>query len=187
LISCFGYQFKGVLSRSRRGLAFNTGDCGPNSKTFVAEIDCKRLKRLPTAVTIRGGSSSVVTRIGDLVHIANWTGWPASRIVGTGYSRATDRLANSFARSKSRVKFSRDVRWIHLSVCTGEPSTLSGGEAQRIRLAAQLGSGLCGVLYVLDETTIGLHPRANLPTALRRLQIDWRDQGNTLIVRRARP
>ena len=59
-------------------------------------------------------------------------------------------------------------------------ATLSGGEAQRIRLAAQLGSGLCGVLYVLDEPTIGLHPRDNLRllAALHRL----RDLGNTLLV-----
>ena len=58
--------------------------------------------------------------------------------------------------------------------------TLSGGEAQRIRLASQVGSGLCGVLYVLDEPTIGLHPRDNrrLLGALEKL----RDLGNTLLV-----
>ena len=58
--------------------------------------------------------------------------------------------------------------------------TLSGGEMQRIRLAAQVGSGLCGVLYVLDEPTIGLHPRDNrrLLGALEKL----RDLGNTLLV-----
>jgi excinuclease UvrABC ATPase subunit len=59
-------------------------------------------------------------------------------------------------------------------------NTLSGGESQRIRLASQLGSGLCGVLYVLDEPTIGLHPRDNgrLLQALTKL----RDLGNTLII-----
>ena len=58
--------------------------------------------------------------------------------------------------------------------------TLSAGEAQRIRLASQLGSGLCGVLYVLDEPTIGLHPRDNrrLIRALGKL----RDLGNTLLI-----
>src|SRR5207247_4264629 len=57
---------------------------------------------------------------------------------------------------------------------------VSGGESQRIRLASQIGSGLTGVLYVLDEPTIGLHPRDNrrLLGALQRL----RDLGNTLIV-----
>ena len=58
--------------------------------------------------------------------------------------------------------------------------TLAGGEAQRIRLATQIGSGLVGVLYILDEPTIGLHPRDN--TRLIKTLIDLRDLGNTLIV-----
>ncbi|MDP7630160.1 MAG: hypothetical protein QGF03_06210, partial [SAR324 cluster bacterium] len=59
-------------------------------------------------------------------------------------------------------------------------TTLSGGEAQRIRLASQIGSGLVGVMYVLDEPTIGLHPRDTdrLIRTLKRL----RDLGNTIIV-----
>ena len=67
----------------------------------------------------------------------------------------------------------------YLTLARPAPS-LSGGEMQRIRLAAQLGSGLCGVLYVLDEPTIGLHPRDNrrLLGALQKL----RDLGNTLLV-----
>ena len=58
--------------------------------------------------------------------------------------------------------------------------TLSGGEAQRVRLAAQLGSNLTGVCYILDEPTIGLHPRDNrmLLDALKQL----RDRGNTILV-----
>ena len=59
-------------------------------------------------------------------------------------------------------------------------NTLSGGESQRIRLAAQLGSNLRGVLYVLDEPTIGLHPRDN--AALLKTLISLRDQGNSLVV-----
>ena len=60
------------------------------------------------------------------------------------------------------------------------PGTLSGGESQRIRLASQIGSGLIGVLYVLDEPSIGLHQRDNarLLETLKRL----RDLGNTVIV-----
>jgi excinuclease ABC subunit A len=58
--------------------------------------------------------------------------------------------------------------------------TLAGGEAQRIRLATQIGSGLVGVLYILDEPTIGLHPRDN--TRLIKTLMDLRDLGNTLIV-----
>ena len=59
-------------------------------------------------------------------------------------------------------------------------TTLSGGESQRIRLAAQLGSNLRGVLYVLDEPTIGLHPRDN-DKLLKHFQ-NLRDQGNSLVV-----
>ena len=79
----------------------------------------------------------------------------------------------------SRVKFLRDVGldYLTLSRATG---TLSGGEAQRIRLATQIGSGLVGVAYILDEPSIGLHQRDNekLLNTLRSL----RDLGNTLIV-----
>ena len=78
-----------------------------------------------------------------------------------------------------RVDFLNDVGLEYLTL-NRTASSLSNGEAQRIRLARQLGSGLCGVLYVLDEPTIGLHPRDNtrLLKALHRL----RDLGNTLIV-----
>ena len=66
------------------------------------------------------------------------------------------------------------------SPCRAPPATLSGGESQRIRLASQIGSGLTGVLYVLDEPSIGLHQRDNarLLETLKRL----RDLGNTVIV-----
>ena len=72
-----------------------------------------------------------------------------------------------------------DVGLDYLSLSRGA-ATLSGGEAQRIRLATQIGSGLVGVLYVLDEPSIGLHQRDNarLIETLERL----RDLGNTLIV-----
>ncbi|MEO8498747.1 MAG: excinuclease ABC subunit A, partial [Planctomycetota bacterium] len=78
-----------------------------------------------------------------------------------------------------RVAFLNDVGLEYLTIGRGA-ATLSNGEAQRIRLASQLGSGLCGVLYVLDEPTIGLHPRDNtrLLAALHRL----RDLGNTLLI-----
>ncbi len=80
---------------------------------------------------------------------------------------------------KNRMQFLNDVGLHYLTLARGA-ATLSNGEAQRIRLASQLGSGLCGVLYVLDEPTIGLHPRDNrrLLTALHKL----RDLGNTLVV-----
>ena len=79
----------------------------------------------------------------------------------------------------SRLKFLVDVGLDYLTLARSGP-TLSGGEAQRIRLASQIGSGLTGVLYVLDEPTIGLHPRDNerLLLALQHL----RDLGNTLVL-----
>ena len=78
-----------------------------------------------------------------------------------------------------RLQFLNDVGLEYLTLGRGAAS-LSGGEAQRIRLASQLGSGLTGVLYVLDEPTIGLHPRDNtrLIGAIHKL----RDLGNTLVL-----
>lgn len=80
---------------------------------------------------------------------------------------------------RSRLGFLLDVGLEYLSLSRAA-ATLSGGEAQRIRLATQIGSGLVGVLYVLDEPSIGLHQRDNrrLIETLTRL----RDLGNTLIV-----
>ena len=78
-----------------------------------------------------------------------------------------------------RLNFLLNVGLNYLTL-SRESGTLSGGEAQRIRLASQIGSGLTGVLYVLDEPSIGLHQRDNkkLITALKKL----RDLGNTVIV-----
>jgi excinuclease ABC subunit A len=80
---------------------------------------------------------------------------------------------------QSRLEFLEEVGLGYLTLDRGAP-TLSGGEAQRIRLAAQLGSNLQGVCYVLDEPTIGLHARDNqiLLNALHKLG----DKGNTLVV-----
>ncbi len=80
---------------------------------------------------------------------------------------------------KSRLSFLLEVGLGYLSLDRTAP-TLSGGESQRIRLASQIGAGLVGVTYVLDEPSIGLHPRDNdrLLSALKRL----RDLGNTVLV-----
>jgi len=79
----------------------------------------------------------------------------------------------------ARLKFMLDVGIDYLTL-NRRANTLSGGEAQRIRLASQLGSGLVGALYVLDEPTIGLHPRDN--DRLIKTLINLRDLGNTIIV-----
>ena len=95
-------------------------------------------------------------------------------------SKEQEHIAGEVLREiRQRLRFLVEVGLGYLTLARPGP-TLSGGEAQRIRLAAQVGSGLTGVLYVLDEPTIGLHPRDNhrLLQALERL----RDLGNTLIV-----
>src|SRR5947207_2419758 len=80
---------------------------------------------------------------------------------------------------RERLRFLVDVGLDYLTLSRAS-GTLSGGESQRIRLASQIGSGLTGVLYVLDEPSIGLHQRDNarLLATLKRL----RDLGNTVIV-----
>ena len=80
---------------------------------------------------------------------------------------------------RARLRFLLDVGLHYLALDRSAP-TLSGGEAQRIRLASQVGAGLVGVLYILDEPSIGLHPRDNdrLLATLRRLA----HQGNTVVV-----
>ena len=84
-----------------------------------------------------------------------------------------------FSEITNRVRFLKEVGLEYVSLNRSAPS-LSGGEAQRIRLAGQIGSGLTGVLYVLDEPTIGLHPRDNrrLLGALKQL----RDLHNTVVL-----
>ena len=77
-----------------------------------------------------------------------------------------------------RLKFLVNVGLNYLSLCSAE--TLSGGEAQRIRLASQIGAGLVGVMYVLDEPSIGLHQRDN--ERLLETLIHLRNLGNTVIV-----
>ncbi len=95
-------------------------------------------------------------------------------------SKEHRRVAGEVIREvTNRLTFLVDVGLDYLTLARQGP-TLSGGEAQRIRLASQIGSGLTGVLYVLDEPTIGLHPRDNarLLAALHRL----RDLGNTMVL-----
>ncbi|MBB6559727.1 excinuclease ABC subunit A [Acidovorax soli] len=94
-------------------------------------------------------------------------------------AREADIARDLVPEIKSRLEFLEEVGLGYLTLDRGAP-TLSGGEAQRIRLAAQLGSNLQGVCYVLDEPTIGLHARDNqiLLNALHKLG----DKGNTLVV-----
>jgi excinuclease ABC subunit A len=100
-------------------------------------------------------------------------------ITGRMNTRETGIARDLIPEIQSRLEFLEEVGLGYLTLDRGAP-TLSGGEAQRIRLAAQLGSNLQGVCYVLDEPTIGLHARDNqiLLNALHKLG----DKGNTLVV-----
>ena len=172
----FRFQFKGFYPALDEASRLKPALRG-RLEQFVDEIDCSacdgsRLRSEASACRFRGHT------IADLVHM------PLNRLHDVVRKWKLDRrekkIAGELMREiQSRVRFLLDVGLDYLTLHRGA-ATLSGGEAQRIRLASQLGSGLCGVLYVLDEPTIGLHPRDNLKllSALHRL----RDLGNTLLV-----
>jgi excinuclease ABC subunit A len=120
----------------------------------------------------------------DSRNIREFTGLSVARLAKTlpelGFSAQERPIADRILKEiGDRLRFLADVGLGYLSL-ERQASTLSGGEAQRIRLASQLGSRLAGVLYVLDEPSIGLHQRDNerLIRTLERL----RDEGNTVIV-----
>ena len=112
--------------------------------------------------------------------VTDLRGWVETmQTLGRMSGRESDIARDLIPEIKGRLEFLEQVGLGYLTLDRGAP-TLSGGEAQRIRLAAQLGSNLQGVCYVLDEPTIGLHARDNqiLLGALQTLS----DQGNTLVV-----
>jgi len=137
-----------------------------------AECGGARLNPASLGVTFDARAISDVARL-SVQETRRWV--EALRLQGRDAGIARDVVAEI----KSRLEFLQDVGLGYLTLDRAAP-TLSGGEAQRIRLAAQLGSNLQGVCYVLDEPTIGLHPRDNaiLLGALARLGA----AGNTLVV-----
>jgi len=132
----------------------------------------ERLNPIARRVLFRGESIGALTRLPVEAFAARLAKF---KLLGREREIARDLLAEL----QSRTAFLCDVGLGYLQLDRAAP-TLSGGEAQRIRLAAQLGSNLQGVCYVLDEPTIGLHPRDNqaLLATLDRL----RAKGNTLVV-----
>lgn len=146
---------------------------------FMRELECstchgKRLKSVVLAVTVFGKS------IIDVVSMS------VSELLAVLYEDADKltldqkKIADSIIKEiHSRLSFMQDVGLGYLTLARAA-NTLSGGEAQRIRLATQIGAGLQGVLYVLDEPSIGLHQRDNdrLISTLKHL----RDLGNTVLV-----
>ncbi len=144
---------------------------------YMREVDCPtcggtRLKPEILAVTIAGRSIAEVCALS--------IGEAAEFLAGLKLSVREEMIALRVVKEiNSRLGFLVDVGLDYLSL-NRAAATLAGGEAQRIRLATQIGAGLVGVLYVLDEPSIGLHQRDN-----RRLidtLIRLRDLGNTLIV-----
>jgi excinuclease ABC subunit A len=145
----------------------------------VACPTCEGTRLNATARAVRLGSMPGqgwrITDIASLsvIEVRHWV----EQLQLTG--RDADIARDLVPEIKSRLAFLEEVGLGYLTLDRGAP-TLSGGEAQRIRLAAQLGSNLQGVCYVLDEPTIGLHARDNqiLLNALKSLS----DKGNTLVV-----
>jgi excinuclease ABC subunit A len=137
-----------------------------------AECAGQRLNPVARRVLFRGLSIAALTDLPVEEFAATLKGF---KLAGRERDIARDLLPELTARTE----FLRDVGLGYLQLNRAAP-TLSGGEAQRIRLAAQLGSNLQGVCYVLDEPTIGLHPRDNA-TLLHTLD-RLRAKGNTLVV-----
>jgi excinuclease ABC subunit A len=172
-----GTGFAGILSLLKHRFE-SSSDAGREwLMEYMSPIPCEvcggqRLKPSSLAVKVKG------------IGIAELTGMPVARALKTvgGWS-LNEREAQIGARVldevRHRLEYLAAVGLDYLSLSRGS-ATLSGGEAQRIRLATQIGSKLRGVLYVLDEPSIGLHPRDNdrLLATLSRL----RDLGNTVLV-----
>jgi excinuclease ABC subunit A len=144
---------------------------------FVADVSCaacdgSRLNKDAASAKFRG------LTIGDLTQ--GTLSWMNQQVSSWKLDDREQQIAGELLRElRARAEFLLDVGLDYLTL-SRPANTLSGGESQRIRLSSQLGSGLCGVLYVLDEPTIGLHPRDN--TRLIRALKKLRDIGNTLIV-----
>jgi excinuclease ABC subunit A len=172
----FRFQYKGLYpaldEASRLSARFRS-----RMEHLLSEVECgqcggSRLREDASAVQFRGKT------IHDYCRLPLET---FRRQIGQWKLQAREKkIAGELIREiENRVTFLCNVGLEYLSLARPAPS-LSGGESQRIRLASQVGSGLCGILYVLDEPTIGLHPRDNsrLLAALAQL----RDLGNTLLV-----
>ncbi|MDD4075460.1 MAG: excinuclease ABC subunit UvrA, partial [Eubacteriales bacterium] len=174
----FDAAFEGIIPNMERRYKESQSDYSKQElesyMTMVPCADCggKRLKREVLAVTVNGLS---IAALSDL------TVEKAKAFIDNLQLTPTEQMIAAQIRKElsARLRFLTDVGlgYITLSRAAG---TLSGGEAQRIRLATQIGSGLVGVLYILDEPSIGLHQRDN--GLLLRTLMNMRDLGNTLIV-----
>ena len=172
----FRFQYKGLYPALEEASRLSSG-LRSALEHLVDEVECStcggsRLRDDAAAVRFRGHTLDQLTN------------WPLGELFDhfkrLKFDSTQRKIAGELVREvTNRLQFLVDVGLDYLSLSRAAP-TLSGGEAQRIRLASQVGSGLTGVLYVLDEPTIGLHPRDNqrLIAALYKL----RDLGNTLLL-----
>ena len=174
----FDKPFEGVIPNLERRLKETESDyTRQRLRTYMSRLPCRacggdRLKPEVLACTVHGVNLSSICRMSVKDALAFFRALPLtdteSRIVGEVMKEVLHRL-----------RFLNDVGLDYLNL-NRESGTLSGGEAQRIRLATQVGSGLMGVLYVLDEPSIGLHQRDNLK--LIQTMKGLRDSGNTVLV-----
>lgn len=170
--------FEGVMPLlARRYHETDSDEMRESYENYMTEIPCKachgaRLKPETLAVTVGGKNIDEVTRMTIRQADDFFTQLTLT-------PREMKIAAQILKEIHARLHFLLDVGLDYLTL-SRSAGTLSGGEAQRIRLATQIGSGLQGVLYVLDEPSIGLHQRDNnrLLATLKHL----RDLGNTLIV-----
>jgi excinuclease ABC subunit A len=174
----FNATYEGVIPNlERRHKETDSDFMRRDIERFMQERPChackgKRLKPEVLAVTVHGSSIMEICElsIDDAINIFD----------SMNLTQTETKIAQQiFKEINSRLKFLQDVGLNYLNLARSAVS-LSGGEAQRIRLATQIGSGLQGVLYVLDEPSIGLHQRDNkrLLNTLERL----RDLGNSVLV-----
>ena len=174
----YDIAFEGLLKNEERRYRETSSDTVKQSyEEFMTITPCKtckgqRLKKSSLAVTIADKNiyeitSMSILKLQKLLEDMNLT----ERQIFIG--------KEILKEIKARIKFLMDVGLDYLTLSRAT-ATLSGGEAQRIRLATQIGSGLVGVAYILDEPSIGLHQRDNdkLLATLKHL----RDLGNTLVV-----
>lgn len=170
-------SFEGVICNLERRYAETTSDYTKSEiEKYMVTKPCstcggKRLKKEALAVTVGGKNIYELCEMS----IENLYAFVESLDLGTAMPIGEPILKEI----KARLNFLRNVGLNYLTL-SRTAATLSGGEAQRIRLATQIGSGLTGVLYILDEPSIGLHQRDNekLLSALKNL----RDLGNSVIV-----
>ena len=176
----YDIQFEGLVANMNRRYRETASDSmKAEYETFMRFSDCplchgQRLKQEALAVTVADKNIYEVTNM-SVKNLLTFL-----REIDDKLTAQQHKIGDVILKEiRGRVGFLNDVGLDYLSLARAT-ATLSGGEAQRIRLATQIGSGLVGVAYILDEPSIGLHQRDNdkLLASLRGL----RDLGNTLIV-----